>query len=140
MKTFDTITAAKTGIMEFMISHSTSIPSYMTPKFFELMNSPSAVDEIVGVGELIWANRAKLTEPAWELGAGLIGFATFPNAWHGLAQDGRGDAIVANFRKDLGEIKQAPAAPEARQGSFIEEPSDTPATPPPPPPTTGTEE
>jgi hypothetical protein len=125
---------ARNGIMDFREDHGADIPTHIRPRFRELSASPSPVDQIVGVGELIFANMDQLPNSALDLGAGLIAFATI-NAWHGLLEDDRGNAIVANLRKKMGEIKNAPAAPDPKPGYRIEEPSDDqPAQPVPTPP------
>jgi hypothetical protein len=122
MITFETITDARNAIMDFRADFFSAVPDYLKARFRELTASPSPVDQIVGVGEFVYANREALSNEARDLGAGLIGYAT-TNAWHGLLEDDRGNKIVANLRKLTGEIKNAPEAPEPRPGSFIEDPA-----------------
>ena len=129
MKTFESIADARSALMDFRAEQWTAVPEFLRPRFKELSASPSPVDQIVGVGEFVFANREKLTAPAWELGAGLISYATI-NAWHGLLDNNRGNAIVANLRKLMGEIQSAPAAPEPRLNYKISDPADAPADAP----------
>lgn len=123
MKTFEDISAAREAIMDFRADHFSAVPDYLKPRFKELAASPSPVDQIVGVGEFVYANRDKLDNEAVALGAGLIAYAT-TNAWHGLLEDTRGNKLVANMRKQIGEISQAAAAPDAKQGYVIADPDD----------------
>ena len=60
---------------------------------------PSPVDQIVRTGEYLYAQRAEISDAGKALAGGLIAFAT-GNGWHGLRDDGRGDAMVAA----LGEV------------------------------------
>lgn len=121
MLTFDTITDAREGIIDFRVEHFSEMAVPYRARFKELSASPSPVDQIVKLGEFVYANRAALPDTAKALGAGLIAYAT-TNAWHGLLEDDRGNRIVANLRKDLGEIKTAPAAPDPLPGYLIEVP------------------
>ena len=124
MITFDSFPAAREGIMEFRAEHFGDVPEYLRPRFKDLAASPSPVDQAVNLGEFIFANREALGDKAKELGAGLIAFAT-QMSFHGLDIDDRGNRIVANLRKEIGEIKTAPAAPEPRVGSLVEVPAPT---------------
>lgn len=112
---------ARNGIMDFRADHSAELPERFRARFRELTASPAPVDQIVKVGEFVYANRDDMPASAKALAAGLIAFAA-TNAWHGLLDDNRGDRIVANLRKDLGEIKTAPAAPDALYGMAIAAP------------------
>jgi len=126
MQTFETITDARDAIMDFRADHFADLDQRFRARFKELSASPSPVDQIVGLGEFVYANREAMPDSAKALGAGLIGFAT-TNAWHGLLDDDRGNRIVANLRKDLGEIKSAPAAPDPRPGYLIAAEVEAPA-------------
>jgi hypothetical protein len=125
MLTFATIGDARNAIMDFRADHFSALPETLRPRFRELTASPSPVDQIVNVGEFLWANRATVDNDAKALAGGLIAFATI-NAWHGLLEGDRGNRIVRNLRKEIGEIQTAPAAPDARLGFLVE----TVATPP----------
>lgn len=125
MLTFDTITDARNAIMDYRADHFGALPANLRTRFKELSASPSPVDQIVGVGEFIWANRAVVDNDAKALGGGLIAFAT-TNAWHGLLEDERGNRIVRNLRKEIGEIQAAPAAPDPRPGFLGEASSEAP--------------
>jgi len=127
MQTFETIGEAREGIMDFRADHFGDLDERFRARFKELAASPSPVDQIVSLGEFVFANRDDMPDSAKALGAGLIGFAT-TNAWHGLLDDDRGNRIVANLRKDLGEISRAPEAPDPRPGMAIPvEPEAAPA-------------
>lgn len=117
--------------MDFRADHFAALDDRFKARFKELASSPAPVDTYVNIGEFIFANRDDMTDEAKALGAGLIAFAT-ANAWHGLLDDTRGDRIVANLRKDIGELTRAPAAPEPRMGMMIPAPvpADAPATDP----------
>lgn len=127
MLTFETIAAAREAIMDFRADQFGDVPERLRQRFKDLASSPSPVDQIVGIGEYVYANREDLPDSAKALGAGLIAFATV-FAWHGMLDDDRGNRIVSNLRKDLGEIKTAPAAPDARIGSKIEAPIEAEPT------------
>ena len=119
MLTFETMTDARTAIMDYRADHFANLPENLRSRFKELSASPSPVDQIVGVGEFIWANRATVDKDAKALAGGLIAFAT-TTAWYGLLDDDRGNRIVRNLRKEIGEIQTAPAAPDPRPGFFVE--------------------
>ena len=119
MQTFDSIADARNAIMDYRADHGSELKDYLTKRFRELSASPSPVDQIVGLAEMIWANREDMPKSSYELGAGLVAFATV-NAWHGLQENNRGDAILANFRKLLGEVKSAPTPPDAAVGAKVE--------------------
>ncbi len=131
MQTFDSIGDARNAIMDFRADHWAEVPEHLRSRLRDLIGSPAPVDQVVSVGEFIWANRDQMTAPAWALAAGLIAFAT-TYSFHGLQDDDRGNRIVLNLRVDLGEIKSAPAAPEAKMGMRL----DPPAPPTEPEPTT----
>lgn len=109
--------------MDFRADGYESLPEAMRDRFRALSASPSPVDQIVGVGEFVYANRELVDNRAAELAAGLISFATV-NAWHGLLDDSRGDRIVANLRKATGELSRAPAAPDAKAEMVIPAPPE----------------
>jgi len=103
LQTFNSITDARNAIMDFPIS---DLPEKLRPKFRELRGSPSPVDQIVRLGEFLYANRVGLTDEAWSLAGGLISFGAI-NAWHMLNEDSRGDRIVQAIRRDMGETPPA---------------------------------
>lgn len=123
MQTFDTHAAAREAIMDFRADSFGELDTRFKARFKEIAASPAPVDTYVNLAEFIYANRADMPDTAKALAAGLMAFAT-ANAWHGLLEDSRGDRIVANLRKDLGEIKSAPPAPEAKMGMLIPAPVD----------------
>jgi len=102
MRTFDTITDAREAIMDFRADHLKDLPEELQAKFKAQAASPSPVDQIVGVMELLYANKEGLSNEAKDLIGGLAAFATV-NAWHGLAEDERGSKIVQAMSRDLGE-------------------------------------
>ena len=102
MKTFDTITDARNAIMDYRADFGSEIPAYLRSRFRDLSASPSPVDQIVGVGEFIWANREDMPKSSYDLGAGLIAFAT-TNAWHGLLDDDRGNVVGADLLLNLAD-------------------------------------
>jgi hypothetical protein len=129
MQTFEDFTTARRAITKFQIQNDADIPDNFRERFEKLCDSPSPVDQIVSVGEFIYANREKMSDAAKDLATGLIGFANV-NGFHGLQENGRGAAIIANLRKDMGEIKTAPAEPDPAPGMLIEEPVVTPVEEP----------
>jgi hypothetical protein len=118
MKTFDSHAAAREAIMDFRADDFPALEDRFKARFKELAASPAPVDSYVNIGEFIYANRADMTDEAKALAAGLLAFST-ANAWYGLLEDSRGDRMVANLRKDIGEIKSAPAAPDPREGMLV---------------------
>jgi hypothetical protein len=118
MRTFDSIGEAREGIVDFRVDHFDTLSDELKKRFKEISSSPSPVDQIVGVMELLYANRAEVTDPAKELIGGLAAYATV-NAWHGLAEDNRGNLIVQAMRRDLGE--------KAPSGVKFQKPDEDPA-------------
>ena len=80
--------------------------------------SPSPVDQIVQLGEYLYAHREDVADEGKDLGGALIAFATI-NGWHGLLEADRGNRIVQAMRRDLGETPPA--------GLDWPEPEDDPA-------------
>lgn len=124
MQTFSEIAKARLGIMTFYRDHSAALPEHLAERFTELATNPGPVDQIVGTGEFIYANRDQLPKEALDLGAALISFAAV-NMWHDLAVDARGDRMVAVLRHDIGELKTKPSgeAPEPLGGRRIDPPA-----------------
>ena len=110
MQKLDSNTACRMAIVQFIADHLRDVDPALQPGFIQHATSNSVVAQTAGVGEFVWANRDAMPDAAKELAASLISFAS-SEGWHGLDDDGRGAKIVANLRKDLGEIKSAPAAP-----------------------------
>lgn len=140
MKTFETISDAREGIMDLPV---TALPENLQERFRALRSSPSPVDQIVGLGEFLYANRADLPADFVDVAAGLVAFAT-ANAWHGLLEDNRGNDMVQVLRRDMGE-KPFPGTkfptdgnePDAKQGMKVEDapaPAADPAGDPAPAP------
>lgn len=121
MQTFDTLTDARNAIMDYRAEGYAALPDTMKPRFRELSASPGPVEQIVWLGEFLWANRDVTDSAADALAAGLMAFAT-TQSWHGLGQDDRGSRIVMNLRKDMGEVTRAPAAPDPLPGFAVERP------------------
>lgn len=101
MQTFEDIGTARNAIMDFRADHTADLPEDLRPTFRDLSASPSPVDQIVRIGELIYARRADMPNEAKELAVGLIAFAS-TNAWYGLLDDNRGGRIVGALRRGLG--------------------------------------
>jgi hypothetical protein len=93
---FDTIAAARDSITVYCASEEDAAIIAEVEAFNVL---PSPVDQIVRTGEYLFAQRAEISDAGKALAGGLIAFAT-GNGWHGLRDDGRGDAMVAA----LGEV------------------------------------
>lgn len=130
MQTFASITDARNGIADFRADHFGDLPEELRARFRELSGSPSPVDQIVGVGEFLYANRDRLPDAGRDLVGALISFATI-NAWHGLLDDDRGNLIAQAMRRDLGEkapagskFADAASDPAARDGYRIDPPAD----------------
>jgi hypothetical protein len=96
------IPAAITAIDRFLMLHGRDFDDAAQGALLQASASPSPVDKIVGVGEVIYAMGATATDDARTLAAGLVEFAS-RYSWHGLATDGRGAGMVAALRRDLGE-------------------------------------
>jgi hypothetical protein len=103
MQTFANHTDARNAIFDFPVP---SLPVDMVDTFRALRGSPSTVDQIVGLGEFLYARRAEVSDAAKELAGGLIAYATI-HAWHGLADNDRGDGIVKAMRRDIGDAAPA---------------------------------
>jgi hypothetical protein len=104
MLAFETITDARNAIMDFRANHGAELPDDMVEEFRNLSASPSPVDQVVKLGEMLYARREDCCPEASELAAALTSYATV-NGWHGLAEDGRGEKMVQAIRRDL---KQEP--------------------------------
>lgn len=102
MMTFDNITAARNGIMDYRAGALSGEPEGVITKVRDLSASPSPVDQIVRIGEYLYANRAEISNDGKDLCGGLIAFATV-NGWYGLLESDRGNKIVQAIRRDLGE-------------------------------------
>jgi hypothetical protein len=102
MITFDTIVAAREAIAAYRAGALLEESTTIIDKVAELHASPSPVDQIVRIGEYLYARRADIADEGKALLGGLIGFATI-YGWHGLLTDDRGDRIVQAMRRDLGE-------------------------------------
>jgi hypothetical protein len=100
--TFDNITAARDFIMDYRASKLLDEPEAVIAKVRTLSASPSPVDQIVRIGEYLYAHRSEVADPSKDIAGGLIAFATI-NGWHGLLADDRGNRIVQALRRDLGE-------------------------------------
>lgn len=116
MRSFEDAQQARGAIADYPISR---VPAFLRDRYKALRDATSPVDQIAGLGEFIYANRAEFDDEGLELATGLIGFATFPNAWHGLSLDGRGNKIILALRRDLSE--------EAPPGVTYPEAKDDPA-------------
>lgn len=116
MRSFEDAQQARGAIADYPISQ---VPEYLRARYRTLRDAASPVDQIAGLGEFIYANRDAFDDEGLELATGLIGFATFPNQWHGLSQDGRGNKILLALRRDLSE--------EAPPGVSYPDPKDDPA-------------
>ena len=103
MDTFDNIAAARDAIAGYcagpLLDEGAAIIAAV--EAFNVL--PSPVDQIVRTGEYLFAQRAEISDAGKTLAGGLIGFAT-GNGWHGLVDDGRGDAMVQTLASDLGEV------------------------------------
>lgn len=102
MQTFDTIADARNAIMDFRADHGNELPEDLRQEFRTLSASPSPVDQIVKIGELLYARRADCCPEASALAASLVAFATV-NGWHGLSEDGRGENMVQALRRDMNQ-------------------------------------
>jgi len=120
MISFGNLADAKTAVMDFRADHFAALPARLQTRFKELSASPSPVDVIVGVGEFIWANREDVGDEAKQLAASLIAYATVWS-YHSMDVDDRGNRIVRNLQMEVGEVDDAPGAPDAAPGYRIED-------------------
>lgn len=135
MKTFDTPADAREAIMDFRASPSfAALTEDLQTKFKQKMASPSPVDQIMGVMELMYASRDQVDDVAKDLIGGLAAYATI-NAWHGLGENNRGNMIVQAMRRDLGErpptgVKfQKPEDDASPKPEYIQQDIATPTPP-----------
>ena len=106
MQTFDNITSAREGIMNYIVGPLTTESADISTKIRQFNSSPSPVDQIVSIAEYLYAKRAEISNEGKNLAAGLAAFAT-TNGWHNLLADDRGNKIVQALRRDLGETPPA---------------------------------
>lgn len=114
MDTFDSIAAARDAIAGYcagpLLDEGAAIVTAV--EAFNVL--PSPVDQIVGTGEYLYGERAEISDAGKTLAGALIAFAT-GNGWHGLRDDGRGDAMVAA----LGEVPPVSADNPGSPGTRI---------------------
>jgi hypothetical protein len=122
MQTFDNITEAREGIINYIVGALTTESADITAKIRQLNTSPSPVDQIVSIAEYLYAKRAEISIEGKSLAAGLAAFAT-TNGWHNLLADNRGNKIVQALRRDLGET--APAG--VQWPNSVDDPAASPA-------------
>lgn len=79
-----------------------ALPLATRAALLEAASAVSVVDAVCRSVELMFARRAELDGFLLQAAAGLAAFATL-NAWHGLAEGGRGAGIMAALRRDAGE-------------------------------------
>lgn len=103
MEPLKTIGEAVDAIRQFERDKFDALPAFAQCKLDELAGPGWTVaDRIVGVAELLYAFRGKLTRKAdRRLAARLVELATISN-WHGLQTDGRGDRIKATMLAEAG--------------------------------------
>lgn len=127
MQIFKDAEEARNAIMDFRAEHMSEVPEDLHPLFRQHTARGGGVDIICHTADFIWANRERMGDNAKGLAASLFAFA-MQYGWHETAVEDRGPRIVANLRKEIGEIKSAPAAPDARRGFRVEPPAaDEPA-------------
>lgn len=102
MITFDNIADAREAIAVYRFGALLDEDVAIVDKVRDLSASPSPVDQIVRVGEYLYAKRDEIADAGKGVAGGLIAFATV-NGWHGLLADNRGNRIVQALRRDLGE-------------------------------------
>jgi len=100
-----------------------------------LADSPSPVDAMVRIAELLYARRNELDSEGRGFAYGLFTFAT-QMGFHGLRDDNRGMRIAQSMARDDGEPGDWPdpeTDPGARQEFIVRTEEEAPAAPPPPP-------
>lgn len=96
------IPALGLAAQNFMMLHGAALPDAVRSRAVAAISSPSPVDRIVKLGEVLYAARAEINAEGQALAAQLIGFAA-SQGWHGLSVEGRGVGIVQALQRDLGE-------------------------------------
>lgn len=102
MNTFGNLAAAREAIMVYRFGPLLEESAPVIAAVQELSASASPVDQVVRLGEFLYARRATIADSGKDLAGGLIAFATI-NGWHNLLADDRGNRIVQALRRDLGE-------------------------------------
>jgi hypothetical protein len=93
MDVFADITAARSGILDFLMTHGAELPDDVRAKAVDLNGTPSAVDQICGFAELLYARQADVGTPGRKLAAQLALYASGGNQWQNM-RGGRGEAIA----------------------------------------------
>lgn len=115
-----TLGDALAAVDRFLIEHAATAPESAKDAILAAGAKVSPVDKLVDIAEALYAARADFDADALTIAGQVIEFCT-RNGWHGLANEARGERMVAAIRRDLGEPHPSggewPAAssdPEAR--------------------------
>jgi hypothetical protein len=96
---------AREAISKFLIYNGTALGPDLLAKVLTESSKPSVVDAVVGVTELLYANRATMNEDGRSLVGCLAAFAA-QNGWHGMGGDeNRGGLIAQAMKRDNGESR-----------------------------------
>jgi len=124
-------------INDFLMSTSASaFDAHVLTQVKEAASSVSIVDRSCKLVEAIYANKdEKMPKEAKILAAGLAQFCS-DNAWHGLADEGRGLKISKAMQREAGESGTWPKkaddpAPKTEYQKPAPEAEDLVVTPPP---------
>lgn len=127
-------------INDFLMSTTASaFDDHVLAQIKAAAGSVSVVDRSCKLVEAIYANKdAKMPKEAKLLAAGLAQFCS-DNAWHGLAEEGRGLKISKALQREAGETGSWPKkADDPAPKTEYQKPEDGVDTTPAPAPTTGT--
>ncbi|MBC2668761.1 hypothetical protein ACFOON_15160 [Novosphingobium piscinae] len=102
MNFLPTISEALTTVDQFLILHAAALPQGPKDALLASGSKVSPVDKLVEVAEVLYAARGDLDEDGLTIAGQIAEFCT-RNGWHGLADDARGERMVAAIRRDLGE-------------------------------------
>ena len=105
------IPAAMNASGAFLITHARDFPAAVQAAMAQAVAQPSPVDQIVIMGETLYALGTTGTAASQTLCGQLIEFAS-RYSWHGLG-GGRGAGIVSAMCRDLGETAPASGWPAA---------------------------
>lgn len=102
MDLLPTLGDALAAVDRFLMLHAATAPAAARDAILAASTKVSPVDKLVGIAEALYAARADLDAGALTIAGQVIEFCT-RNGWHGLANDARGERMVAAIRRDLGE-------------------------------------
>ena len=94
-------TAARRVLRNYLVYAEGKLPDDTFTRLEALVDSPSGVDAVCKVAELLYARRDQLDEEGRTVVAQLAAFAA-TNFWHGMGEGNRGGLIAQAMMRDNG--------------------------------------